>query len=78
MKTLVFYAKNNRNLGRAYLAANGIKRIEIGRHHLGGRGFQAWLMTSEKSGFSTGYTRKRDAMADAKICADAFGLSVSH
>lgn len=76
MKTLLFYAKHNPALGRVYLKANRVQRIEVGRHNLGEKGFRAWLMTGDTSGFPTDYKTKREAMTDAKQCADVFGLSI--
>jgi hypothetical protein len=77
MKLAINYIRSgNIAMARRYLEINGYRRIEVGKHHLGERGFQAWLMNGQTTGSATSYRFKRDAMADAREISDALGIPI--
>jgi hypothetical protein len=64
-------------LGKRYIELNGIKRLVVCRHHLGGRNFQLWQTGIDTNiGTYETYKRKKDAIADARKMGLAFNLPV--
>jgi len=70
---LKWYA-NNVELGKTYLRMNGIKFLEVQRHHLGDPGFQLWEMADESGGWYETHKRKHLAVEEGKKLAKIFNL----
>jgi hypothetical protein len=62
------------DVAAVYVKMNGIIRLEVCRHHLGGPGYQLWEMTGETTGFPHWYRFQRQAIRVAKELAEFTGL----
>lgn len=64
-------------MGKRYIEINNVKRILVCKHHLGEKGYQLWYMSGENTGTYHAYTRKKDALRDAKKICERFDLPLT-